>query len=173
MGVKLQSSSGGSVEIAAPVTASNYTLTAPAVTASLSVDGPAFSAYATGQTISTAVATKLLFDTERFDTNSCYDTSLCRFTPNIAGYYEVDISVTFSGSLALFSIISLYKNGAAYVTINNQRSNANFNGVTLSAPVYMNGTTDYLEVYGYESIAASTPGGSVNSSFSAVLTRSA
>lgn len=35
MGVKLVSSSGGSVEIAAPTTASNYTLTAPASTATI------------------------------------------------------------------------------------------------------------------------------------------
>ena len=48
MAIKLQSSSGGSVTLDVPVTASNYSLTIPAKTGTAMVSGnmPAFSAYA-------------------------------------------------------------------------------------------------------------------------------
>jgi hypothetical protein len=53
---------------------------------------PAFSAYqSSGQTLSSATATKLNFQTEEFDTNNNFDsTTNMRFTPTVAGYYQVN-----------------------------------------------------------------------------------
>ena len=54
------------------------------------LDNPAFSAYvAAAQTITSSSYTKVNFDTEEFDIGSCYDTTLKRWTPNKAGYYQV------------------------------------------------------------------------------------
>jgi hypothetical protein len=52
---------------------------------------PAFEAYSTAdQTISDDVYTKVQFDTERFDTDNCYDnTTNYRFTPTVAGKYFI------------------------------------------------------------------------------------
>ena len=59
--------------------------------------GPAFSAYpATAQTLSSSgTQVKLLFATEEFDTASCFSSS--RFTPNVAGYYQINSTVRFDG----------------------------------------------------------------------------
>jgi len=59
--------------------------------------GPAFSAYqSSGQTISsTSTWTKINFQTEEFDTNNNFDsTTNYRFTPQIAGYYQVNATIT-------------------------------------------------------------------------------
>ena len=54
----------------------------------LAVNTPSFLAYvSTGQTISGATQTVVAFNTELYDTGSCYDTSTYKFTPNVAGKY--------------------------------------------------------------------------------------
>lgn len=108
-------------------------------------DNPAFSAYqSSAQTLSSNTFTKLTFTTEEFDTNSCYDTSTSKFTPTVAGYYQISGAVTVStGTTGV--IATIYKNGSRFkdgvypVTSNNSN---------VSALVYLNGTTDYVELYG-------------------------
>jgi hypothetical protein len=119
--------------------------------------GPAFSVYkSANQTISSAVDTKLTFDTEEFDTASCYDTSTSRFTPNVAGYYQINFECDMGGVTTTGGIISIRKNGSGFKrgqgVIGPSMSEQYLCG---SALVYMNGTTDYLEVYVY-GIAASS-----------------
>lgn len=130
--------------------------------------GPIFDAYASAsQSIGAVTPTKIHFDTARFDTKSAYNASTYVFTPQTQGYYQINAVVTFSGSSSIYSLLSLYKNGSVYTSINNQRSNANYNTVSWSGVVYMNGSTDYLEVYAYESLASSTVAG--GSEFSGAL----
>ena len=139
-------------------------------------NGPAFSAYkSTNQTATSGVMTKVTYDTEVFDTASCFNTSTSRFTPNVAGYYQVNITVAVQSSTTLTIIAgNLYKNGVLYrygvlgIGLNgNTRAN-------LSDLVYMNGTTDYLEVYARgDSGTIEFVGSSDVSSFSAVLVRAA
>lgn len=155
--IKLNSSGGGSITISPASTASTLTLTAPAQTGTIGIQGPAFYATKTGsQTVSSNVQTKVTVTVEQFDTASCYDTSTSRFTPNLAGYYQINYAVYGGGSVNTQAVISaIYKNGAIYGSINisgtylysgtypyNDASSAG------SALVYMNGTTDYLELYG-------------------------
>lgn len=118
--------------------------------------GPAFSAYGNKASISSGTDTKLTRNTEEFDTANCYDTSNSRFTPNVAGYYQVNGSTTMSASSGVLTI-NLYKNGSevksgAQIQLDNAYSIA-----TLSVILYMNGTTDYIEIYGYQS-----SGGTIN-----------
>jgi hypothetical protein len=147
-------------------------------------NGPAFAATVSSQGFSSNTATKIQFSVKEFDTNNCFDnTTNYRFTPNVAGYYQVNFVLNLTGA-SYFSIGSalLYKNGSAIKQVNN-----NFNGGTgamnysansFSNIVYMNGTTDYLEVYGYSNVTSptvvnSTTASAGTTSFSAALIRSA
>lgn len=89
MALKLNTASSGSVTIEPANTASNYTLTVPAQTGTVAINGPAFSAYqSSAQTLSSGTITKIEFQTEEFDTDNCFDNAInYRFTPNVAGYY--------------------------------------------------------------------------------------
>ena len=140
-----------------------YTATLPSATGTVMVSGnmPAFSAYASsGTTVSTATWTKATLDTEEFDTNSNFSSS--RFTPTVAGYYQLNGNINFGASTSISrSIINIYKNGASYkqgtylYVTNTSATQAN----TVCALVYANGTTDYFELYGYiEGVGTLTQG---------------
>ena len=138
-------------------------------------NGPAFSAYqSSAQTISTATATKVQFNSEDFDTNSNYDNvTNYRFTPTVAGYYQVNASISFaiSGAQAIY----IYKNGALYKAVSSPASAV---GVVnyIGALISMNGSADYLEIYCYQSSGGSaslTVSPTAYNSFSASMVRSA
>jgi hypothetical protein len=109
--------------------------------------GPAFSAYKNSgaQSLTSGTGTKITFDTEFFDTNNNFASS--RFTPTVAGYYQISASISTSGSTALTRIIlTLWKSGGEYSTfIDLNGTGVRFSGSQL---VYLNGTTDYVEMYG-------------------------
>ena len=100
--------------------------------------------------------TKVEFDTETFDTDSDYDNSTnYRFTPTTAGKYLVYFSVkhnpTSSHNLGV-AIAYLYKNGSVEAQFDLGESD-DVNVVSLggSKVVDMNGSSDYLEIYVYQS----------------------
>jgi hypothetical protein len=176
MGVKLVSTSGGSVSINPPTTASNFTATMPARTGGVMVDGPAFSAYSSGTfNVANSTATKLPANTEVFDTNSNYDTINYRFTPTVAGYYQVSSCVASTGAYTAFTSLKIYKNGATYQQIGFTASVANYACPAGSALVYLNGSTDYIEMYVTQNSGSTQTFNASNelSFFSAVLVRGA
>ena len=137
-------------------TLTNKTLTSPTITgASITVAStaaPAFSAYsASAQNPTIVTFTKVIFGTEVFDTNNNFASST--FTPTVAGYYQVSASISMAADTST-TVTSLlfYKNGAA--TISNVGTQiagvatATYVIPSASSLIYMNGTTDYLEVYG-------------------------
>ena len=76
-----------------------YTATLPSATGTVMVSGnmPAFSAYASSNTnISSSTWTKITLDTKLYDTNSNFASS--RFTPTVAGYYQINAQVEVGGS---------------------------------------------------------------------------
>ena len=97
--------------------------------------------------------TKILIDTISFDTESVIDIANSRIIPNLPGYYVVMGSVGASdvpdGRLVNAMI---YKNGAwaSYGTIDHQ-GGAGRSSSSVSDLIYMNGTTDYLELSAYNS----------------------
>jgi hypothetical protein len=147
----------GTFTLASPNSNSDRTLTLPdnsgtvltTATPGVPVNGPAFSAYMNAtQSLSLATLTKVAFDTERFDTNSCFDTSTYRFTPTVAGYYQVNAMAYFDYSGSQYSVTEfhLYKNGGSNTRA--QWNNVSFYGsMAIADLVYMNGTTDYIEMY--------------------------
>jgi hypothetical protein len=182
MPVKLNSSGGGSVTIDVPSTASAYTLTAPAATATLAVNGPAFRAKkTTNSNITSSTFVKLTFDATDFNVGSCYDTSTSRFTPTVAGYYNITAAIgTENGTTISRIIILLYKNGGAignYLQDIQWASGNAAQGYVSGGSdlIYLNGTSDYIEVYAYLAWSGGTQGISqaTNTRFSGFLVRSA
>jgi len=118
--------------------------------------GPAFAAWlyngGSNQSVSTTTWTKAIIDTEEFDTANCFNTSTYRFTPNVAGYYFIQgciyISYNTTGSTRIINAI--YKNGAEWKKTQATVTSGYFYGSTpVSNVIYLNGTTDYVELYGY------------------------
>lgn len=136
------------------------------------INGPAFSAYANADTtIAANTFTKVNINTEEFDTDASFDTSASRFTPNIAGYYLVSAAVNFSASDTPTRCIGLvYKNGGEFKRIGDSVSSGN--QVCGSCLVYLNGSTDYIELYTRISAAtAGYAGGVASTYFQATLAR--
>ena len=111
---------------------------------------PAFSVYLNGnQTISSASATKIQFNTEEFDTNNNFDsTTNYRFTPTVAGYYQLSAAFVPNYTTMTRTIIHLYKNGSQYKRLFDTNGET---GLLVSGSVlaYANGSTDYFEIWGY------------------------
>jgi len=149
-------------------------VTVPAVTGTAMVSGnmPAFSAYANTTTaISAGTRTKITFATEYFDTNSNFSSS--RFTPTVAGYYQINLSFQEANGTSTILQAELYKNGATYATGGYTGTAATFYMAAVSVLVYMNGSTDYLEGYCYSSASTSVGGGSNANWFTGSLVRAA
>ena len=172
MSLRLNSSGGGSVTLQEPATASALTLDLPAVNgtvittgdtgtvsqtmlgSNVTSSGPAFYAFLpTNQSVGSGSPTKVNLSSESFDTASAFDTTNYRFLPLVAGYYQINACATLSSASALFSVVSIYKNGSAYSIMNTQKSNANYNCASVSTIVYLNGSTDYVEMFAWESTA--------------------
>jgi hypothetical protein len=121
----------------------------------LSTVGPAFSAYraTSNQTLVTATPTKVQLNAEEFDTNSCFDsTTNFRFQPNVAGYYRFEFGCGLQGTTVTAVYAALFKNGAEIkrgVQANFTSGNVSFFLSGGSALIYLNGTTDYVELWGY------------------------
>ena len=162
MSIVLQGSTSGSITLQEPAVAGTTTidlpatsgtalvaptaLTVPNTTGTVMVSGnmPAFYAYqSSAQSVTSNVATKLVFNSVVFDTNSNYSTANNRFTPTVAGYYQINALVN-PGTTTTNTQIYLYKNGSRITYMQTATSNSS---ATLSALMQMNGSTDYLEVY--------------------------
>ena len=168
-----------------PTDAVTTTVTFPSLggTAMVSGNMPAFSAYlSSNQSVSNATYTKVQINTKIFDTNSYYDNSTnYRFTPLIAGYYQVNACVAIDSTTTNpnFGRTAIYKNGTNYATSTMSASASATNTLSplVSTVIYLNGSTDYLEVYGYNNGATGplfyTNGSILYTHFSASLVRAA
>lgn len=118
--------------------------------------GPAFSAYLNStQTVSNGVATKITLNAENFDTDNAFDAATnYRFQPTVPGYYL--FTGRLSGQAATAGTVMyahIYKNG---VNVKNGQpyvppSGSSSMTVVISGLIYMNGTTDYVELWGTNS----------------------
>jgi len=150
--LKGNASGTGTVTLEAPNTNSDRTVAIPNMSGTLAMDGPAFIAYMSAATpIADATWTKLRFNTELYDTNSNYDTANYRFTPTVAGFYQVNFSWRNSGSMtASYAISRIYKNGSAAITGGWQGVSSSYASPIMSNMIYLNGSTDYIEAYAYQ-----------------------
>ena len=128
-------------------------VTVPSVTGTAMVSGnmPAFSAKANAnQSITTNTWTKVQLPSEDFDTNNAFDsTTNYRFTPLVAGYYQINGEIRFNGTSITQFGIAIYKNGSVVSTnIFPIPSSTNQYQIQVSKLIYLNGSTDYVELYG-------------------------
>jgi len=133
--------------------------------------GPVFSATKTGTQSVTAGATALvLLNVVDFDTGSFYSTSTGRFTPTVAGYYQVSWSQAGSGSGE--QTYQLWKNGTLYDWGIHFATSAYWAMSGGSCLVYLNGTTDYIDTRWLNNSAGTTtinPNNSVPGRFTAAF----
>ena len=142
--------------------------------------GPAFSVYSNvTQTVSIGVYTKITLDTKIFDTNTNFDnTTNYRFTPTVAGYYQISGGIYgLSTNAVVAANAAIYKNGSIVAVGSNTNTVGaqSFQNSTVPFLVYLDGLTDYLELYGYVSGPGSLTigGGQVNTYMTGALVRSA
>jgi hypothetical protein len=140
---------------------------------------PAFGAYLNGgnQGATSSTWTKVTLNAEEFDTANAFDSSTnYRFTPQVAGYYQVNGEIFFSGSAyASENRIAIYKNGTQLKqsVLGMNSTLINISSGVVTALVFLNGSTDYIELWGY-TVNATSPifvSGSTNTYFSASLAR--
>jgi hypothetical protein len=146
------------------------TITQADLAAGVAGTGPAFSYnQSSAQTLTTTTFTKLTFTTSEFDTTSgMYSSS--RFTPTVAGYYQVNSAVSVAAA-ATQIILSVFKNGSEHKRSPNNTGAQNSGGI--SCLVYLNGSTDYIEMYGYLGVGQALIAGAVFTYFQVGMVRAA
>jgi hypothetical protein len=149
------------------------------VTGKIASGNPVFSArISSTQSLSNVTATKVAFNNTDFDTASCFSTSTYRYTPNVAGYYQFNWSIILQVGVNTGSreyITWIQKNDAIWIWGTNFDTTPNhYVCSTGTALIYMNGSTDYVEVFASQSsggLATINPSTSYNSRFSGVMVR--
>ena len=184
--VKIQGNASGTgiFTIASPNSNNNQTLTLPDNTGTLlssastiANNGPAFSAYQNATTtVNNSTATKIALQVEEFDTASAFDsTTNYRFQPQVAGYYQVTGCINFAPNSSGFRFVSIYKNGSNAKNGNNvPGGSVNYLTINVSALIYLNGSTDYVELYGSQNSGSNlATSGNADVYFQAFLARAA
>ena len=184
--INIAGDTSGSIAVVAPLVAGSNTITLPASTGTVltsvspasdlpsSIKGPTFRASKNStQAISTNTWTKIQFNVENWDTNSNFDNATnYRFTPTVAGYYQVDLSVEFNNVSGNY-IAAIYKNGTDYIIGPFYAGGSGGSSPSVHGLIYMNGSTDYLEGYGYTNAASQSFYNGSATWFNASLARSA
>ena len=163
--IVINGDTSGSVTLSAPAVAGATTLTLPITSGTvltsastqsqlppnIAGNGPAFSVYRnSNQSISSGVITKVQLNTKVFDTNSNFDaTTNYRFTPTVAGYYQINAQARLRGTSSDNKILYIYKNGSNYAAMDYYVLSIEYFQIAFSQIIYFNGTTDYVEMYAY------------------------
>ena len=125
--------------------------------APISVANPAFRAALTANqgSISHNTYTKLAYDHVDYDMGGYYDFTNSRYQPLIAGYYQFNVGqMDYSANDVYDFMIGIYKTGQLNSQsrlrlivpgVSNEDFYASINNV--SDVLYLNGTTDYVEVF--------------------------
>lgn len=124
-------------------------------------NGPAFSVYFSGSASTAAGFTAIPYDTETFDTASCFNNTgstvggipAYSFKPTVAGYYQFTAAVFVNlGAVSQRANLSIYKNGGEALR-GTDLNNSYFLSITTGGLLYLNGTTDYVSVTVYLSVS--------------------
>jgi len=168
----LNGSTSGTVTLNSVAIAGTNTATFPAATGTVMVSGnmPSFSASPSGQTIATGVSAQIVYGTPDWNLNSNFASN--KFTPTVAGYYQVNVS-QYTGDNPIGSNVTIRKNGSEW-SRGTASTTANTNNFVGSALIYCNGSTDYIDAAFYNGAVTTITLGSLSlSKFSACLVRTA
>ena len=115
---------------------------------------PAFEAFlSANQSVSNDTSTKIQIDSESYDTDNCYDnTTNFRFQPTVAGRYVIYGLITFTSITDTSMQTRIHKNGSL-LTFSPKQSGTGVSSHSsfLSFVDQANGSTDYYELFGYQS----------------------
>ena len=121
----------------------------------IKTSSPTFSAYGNAaQTLTAGVYTKAVLNAEDYDTNNNFDsTTNYRFTPTVAGYYQLNLKLSVASTTSLTTVIADFrKNGSG---ANNGRalqfglSLGSFAILNANNIMYFDGSSDYCEIWVY------------------------
>jgi|TARA_E500000305_G_scaffold106954_1_gene106270 hypothetical protein len=124
------------------------------VTGAGGANTPAFLASSTGEVaVANTTTTKIdNYSVEILDTDGCFASS--RFTPTTAGYYFIfGVVGSYPTWTATNYNVNLYKNSSAFVYTSNYVQA--YPQAMASGTVYLNGSSDYVEVYLYQNSGSS------------------
>jgi hypothetical protein len=118
---------------------------------------PSFFAFLSSDSsvVSDATWTKVQINSELFDTDNCYDNSSnYRFTPTTAGKYKVEYGITFNPFAAddvSEALLGVYKNGSLFIQPGMAFGSHPITSVSITGSqiIDFNGSSDYIELYGY------------------------
>jgi hypothetical protein len=127
--------------------------------------GVMFSAFVNAD-VSVANAASIIFNGKNYDSHGWFNTTTGRFTPQLAGYYRFNWRVRFNSSASGWNVCTLRKNGAGQHEGQFMTAGALLYANVGSGVVYLNGTTDYVDLAPYRSDSAATTigGGAYNHS---------
>lgn len=121
----------------------------------IATSSPTFSAYGNAaQTITTDVFTKVVLNAEDYDTNNNFDsTTNYRFTPTVAGYYQLNLKLSVATTSTLTLVIGEFRkngSGANYGRgLQNGFSVGTFGIFNTTTIMYFDGSSDYCEIWIY------------------------
>jgi len=128
------------------------------------INYPAFEAILTSdQSMTDQVTSTLIFDTERFDTDNCYDTSTGIFTPTVAGKYFIYAGCQLRNSTSSqvnSSLIQIMLNDTTYAnsSVNENQGNPVFGQQNfVSGVLDLNGSTDNIRIDAYIDVGSGSP----------------
>jgi hypothetical protein len=139
------------------------------------IAAPAFSyTNSTGTVIPSGAWTKITYDSKRFDTtSSMYSVANSRFTPTVAGYYQITGNFRLGTLTAAVISGGIYQNGVLVFNGVGSASSSMF-GPVVTTLLYFNGSTDYVEIWGFQNSGSSqTTDAAIYYSFSGFLVRGA
>lgn len=137
------------------------------------IPSPAFSAYqSSAQSISSATWTLIAFDSTEYNVGNMFDTSTYTFQPTVAGYYFINcIFAPYNNTRVICEIRD--STGTSIKRLSDVDGGTT-RGLAGSALIYLNGTTDLIRMYGYQSASTgNTSFGSNRTVFQGVLVRAA
>lgn len=115
--------------------------------------------------------TKVQFTTEEFDNNNNFDNATnFRFTPTVAGKYLVSSQVVMVGlASGKPLVVAIRKNGTGVKQGVSASVGYGSTFAAVTAPIDMNGSTDYLEIFAYheDTVARDISGSELNTYFTA------
>lgn len=145
----------GTATIKGPETASDIEFQLPPRAGQVLVAPPVFravmSVVQTGFASNTPV--KVALNAIFYDAGGGFNTSTYRYQPSVAGYYQINamLNATASTSTSL-SEVAIYRNGIQHSVVVHYNASTAYSAMAMSIAdlVYLNGTTDYVELFGRE-----------------------
>ena len=128
------------------------------------INYPAFSTSLTSnQSLTSSTYTKVIFDTEIYDTDNAYDTSTGRFTCSSgkAGKYLFTATVSMSSNFTYVQL-DFYKNGSSIYRGTAVRNDTS--ATTVTATINLS-ASDYVEVFCFQDSTNSAEGGGNHTHF--------